>query len=48
MKYLEAIGVNAKKAFEELKTVNHNKIRLVLNSYNKALLKNKKKLLVKI
>ena len=45
MKYLEKIGINAKKAFEELKTVNHNKIRLVLNSYNKALLKNKKKII---
>ena len=41
MKYLEKIGLNAKKAFEELKSVNHDKIRLVLNSYNGAILKNK-------
>ena len=41
MKYLEKIGLNAKKAFGELKSVNHEKIRLVLNSYNGAILKNK-------
>ena len=42
MKYLEKIGLNAKKAFEELKSVNHNKIKLVLNTYNTTILKNKK------
>ena len=26
MKYLEKVGLNAKKAFEELKTVKHNRI----------------------
>ena len=45
MKYLEKIGLNAKKAFEELKTVKHDKIRLILNSYNNAILKNKKKII---
>ncbi len=44
MKYLETIGKNAKKAFEELKGVKHNKIKEVLESYNNFLLKNKKKL----
>ncbi len=45
MKYLEKIGLNARKAFEELKNTNHNKIKLVLQSYNKAILKNKKKII---
>tara|TARA_B110001452_G_scaffold9926_1_gene8433 strand:+ start:2259 stop:3500 length:1242 start_codon:yes stop_codon:yes gene_type:complete len=45
MKYLEKIGLNAKKAFEELKSVNHNKIKLVLNTYNTTILKNKKKII---
>ena len=34
MKYLKKIGLNAKKAYEELKNVKHNKIKLVLNNYN--------------
>jgi len=45
MKYLETIGKNAKKAFEELKGVKHNKIKEVLESYNNFLLKNKKKII---
>ena len=45
MKYLKNIGLNAKKAFEELKSVNHNKVRLVLNNYSRAILKNKKNIL---
>ena len=45
MKYLDKIGLNARKAFENLKTIKHNKIRLVLNNYNKAILKNKKKII---
>jgi glutamate-5-semialdehyde dehydrogenase len=45
MRYLKNIGVNAKKAFEELKSVNHDKIRLVLNNYNKSILDNKKKII---
>jgi len=36
--------LNAKRAFEELKSVKHNKIKLVLNDYNTAILKNKKKI----
>ncbi len=45
MGYLENIGKNAKKAFEDLKTVKHSKIKKVLDSYNKSLLKNKKKII---
>jgi hypothetical protein len=43
MKYLEKVGLSARKAFEELKAVKHNKIKLVLKNYNTAILKNKKK-----
>ena len=35
MRYLENIGKNARKAFEDLKKVKHNKITKVLNEYNK-------------
>ena len=42
MKYLEEIGKNAKKAFEDLKSIKHNKIVRVLDNYNKAISKNKK------
>ena len=45
MNYLEKIGRNAKIAFEDLKSVKHNKIVKVLNSYNTSLLKNKKKII---
>ena len=45
MSYLENIGKNAKKAFEDLKTVKHSKIRKVLENYNKSLLTNKKKII---
>ena len=45
MKYLRTIGFNAKKAFEELKNVNHNKIKLVLNNYNSSILRNKNKII---
>jgi len=44
MRYLKKIGLNAKRAFEELKSVKHNKIKLVLNDYNTVILKNKKKI----
>ena len=37
MSYLENIGKNAKKAFENLKTVKHSRIRKVLEDYNKSL-----------
>ena len=46
MQYLEKIGKNAKKAFEELKSINHDKIKKVLFEYNKALLKNKRKIIL--
>ena len=45
MKYLKKIGLNARKAFEELKTIEHGKIKLVLKDYNTAILKNKKKII---
>ena len=45
MSYLENIGKNAKKAFEDLKSVKHAKIKKVLDNYNKTLLKNKKKII---
>ena len=45
MNYLENIGKNAKKAFENLKTINHSKIKKVLNNYNKSLLRNKNKII---
>ena len=45
MSYLENIGKNAKKAFEDLKTVKHAKIKKVLENYNKSLFKNKKKII---
>ena len=45
MRYLEKIGSNARKAFEELKNINHNKITSVLKNYNTAILENKKKII---
>ena len=45
MKYLRTIGLNAKKAFEELKNINHTKIKLVLNNYNSSILRNKNKII---
>ena len=45
MNYLENIGKNAKKAFEDLKKIKHNRIKKVLDDYNKSLLKNKKRIL---
>jgi glutamate-5-semialdehyde dehydrogenase len=45
MNYLETIGKNAKKAFEDLKKVKHAKIKKVLENYNKSLLKNKNKII---
>tara|TARA_B100000963_G_scaffold258497_1_gene226900 strand:- start:3361 stop:4602 length:1242 start_codon:yes stop_codon:yes gene_type:complete len=45
MNYLENIGKNAKKAYEDLKTVKHSKIKKVLENYNKSLLTNKKKII---
>ena len=45
MSYLENIGKNAKKAFEDLKNIKHTKIKKVLEDYNKALFKNKKNII---
>ena len=45
MNYLETIGKKARKAFEDLKSVNHSKIKKVLEDYNKSLLKNKKRII---
>ena len=45
MQYLKTIGKNSKKAFENLKAVKHSKIKNVLDSYNKELLKNKNKII---
>ena len=45
MKYLFNIGKNARKAFEDLKPIKHNKIKKVLDNYNKSLLKNKRKII---
>ena len=45
MKYLKKIGINARKAFNNLKDIKHDKIRLVLNNFNTAILRNKKKII---
>tara|TARA_X000000368_G_scaffold405779_1_gene383293 strand:- start:1258 stop:2499 length:1242 start_codon:yes stop_codon:yes gene_type:complete len=45
MRYVEKIGLNAKKAFKELKAINHNQIKSVLKNYNKSILKNKKQII---
>ncbi len=45
MNYLENIGINAKKAFEDLKKIKHQRIKKVLEDYNKALLKNRKNII---
>ena len=45
MSYLENIGKNSKKAFEDLKAVKHDKIKKILENYNKSLLLNKQKII---
>ena len=45
MKYLEKIGLNARKAFGELKTIKHDKIKIILNNYNTSILKNKNQII---
>ena len=45
MNYLETVGKNAKKAFEDLKDVKHKKIKKVLENYNQSLLKNTNKII---
>ena len=39
MNYLETVGRNAKKAFENLKNVKHQKIQKVLENYNQYIIK---------
>ena len=45
MNNLETIGKKARKAFEDLKSIKHSKIKKVLEDYNKSLLKNKKRII---
>mgnify|MGYP000878723246 CR=1 FL=1 len=45
MNYLENIGKNSKKAFEDLKNTKHDKIKKVLETFNKSLLINKQKII---
>ena len=45
MNYLQSIGRNAKKAFEDLKNIKHKKIKKVLENYNQSLLKNTNKII---
>ena len=42
MRYLNQLGLNSKKAYEKLCRVKHDKIKKVLESYNKSIFKNKK------
>ena len=46
MDYLKNIGKKSKKAFEDLKTIKHDRIKKVLESYNKSLLINKKNIII--
>ena len=45
MKYLEKIGLNSRKAYEVLKSLDHKKIKKILNSYSVSILKNKKRII---
>ncbi len=45
MNYLKSIGKKAKKAFEDLKDVEHKKIKKVLENYNQSLLRNINKII---
>ncbi len=45
MNYLENIGKKSKKAFEDLKNIKHEKIKKILQTYNKYLLTNKQKII---
>ena len=45
MNYLETVGKNAKKAFEDLKDIKHKKVKKVLDNYNQSLLKNSNKII---
>ena len=45
MQYLNNIGKKARKAFEDLKSVNHKKVRKTLDDYNRILFTNKKNII---
>ena len=45
MSYLEKIGRNSRKAFEDLKIIRHKKIKKILDTYNKSLKINKRKII---
>ena len=45
MKYLKKIGINSRKAFENLKTIKHGKVKKILRDYNQAIYKNKRRIL---
>tara|TARA_A100001011_G_C14259711_1_gene821796 strand:+ start:114 stop:1355 length:1242 start_codon:yes stop_codon:yes gene_type:complete len=45
MKYLNEIGINSKKAFQDLSRINEKRINSVLESFNKSLLRNKRKII---
>ncbi len=45
MQYLEKIGINSRQAFEDLKNVKHDRIKKILNDYNKAILIDKRSIL---
>jgi len=45
MKYLNNIGIKAKKAFKKLNNSDHKKINSTLRDFNKSLLKNKNKII---
>ena len=45
MKYLNKIGIDSKKAFQDLRKVPHKKIKSVLENFNKSILLNKKKII---
>ena len=45
MQYLEKIGINSRQAFEDLKNVKHDRIKKILNDYNKAISINKRSIL---
>ncbi len=45
MDFLKTIGINAKKAFDDLRGVKHKKIKKVLEDYNQSLLKNTNKII---
>ena len=45
MSYLEKIGINSRKAFEDLKIIRHKKIKKILDTYNKSLKINKRKII---